>query len=83
LAISYCDGDPGHTASIYISLAHSRSVPSDLNYILLGASVPFILRREENHYRVVGEAYVKGLMFGEAIQMKRRGDLEVQTIDLH
>ncbi|KAH6850495.1 hypothetical protein B0I37DRAFT_371774 [Chaetomium sp. MPI-CAGE-AT-0009] len=35
-------------------------------WVLGGADVPFILRREgEKRYRVVGEAYVHGIMYGE------------------
>lgn len=37
-------------------------------WILNGARVPFILRREhDNRYRIVGEAYCHGIMYGEAI----------------
>jgi hypothetical protein len=40
----------------------------DLIVILLGSDVPFILRYVDNdQYRLVGEAYVHGVMQGEAI----------------
>jgi hypothetical protein len=39
----------------------------DLCCILFGAPVPFILRRDGEQYRLVGEAYVHGVMKGEAI----------------
>jgi hypothetical protein len=60
----------------YVSLADSRALPTDCICVLLGAPVPVILRRQENHY-------VHGFMYGEAIEMMRRGDLEVQTINIY
>lgn len=39
---------------------------TDEVWILKGAKVPFLLRRErENRYRIIGEAYVHGIMYGE------------------
>lgn len=43
--------------------------PSDLLCIFSGISVPFVLRKIHNKkraYRLVGQAYVNGLMYGEA-----------------
>ncbi|KAJ9634901.1 hypothetical protein H2199_008765 [Coniosporium tulheliwenetii] len=67
----------------YMGLADSRALPTDCVCVLLGASVPFVLRRQENHYLLIGEAYVHGLMYGEAIEMMRSGSLEVKTIDIY
>lgn len=39
----------------------------DLCCILFGAVVPFILRQVGSRYRVVGEAYIHGIMHGEAM----------------
>ncbi|KAG4433505.1 hypothetical protein IFR05_011014 [Cadophora sp. M221] len=42
---------------------------TDEIWILKGAKVPFILRREEgDKYRIVGEAYVHGIMYGEKLR---------------
>jgi len=49
----------------------SKSLGQDSNskdevWILMGARVPFILRKVEgNRYMIVGEAYVHGIMYGE------------------
>jgi hypothetical protein len=42
-------------------------LPRDEVWLLVGADVPFLLRREGEGYRVIGEAYVHGIMHGEAV----------------
>jgi hypothetical protein len=50
----------------------------DLVAVIKGVQVPFILRRHgESHYRLVGEAYVDGIMDGEAL-----GDANCTNITL-
>lgn len=51
----------------YLGLASKHVQPGDLITILKGAQVPMILRRENDHYLLVGEAYVDGIMDGEGI----------------
>jgi hypothetical protein len=51
--------------------------------ILFGAHVPFTLRRVAEKYRLVGEAYVDGVMRGEAIVDWMIGEMyEKQTFTL-
>ncbi|KAL8735817.1 MAG: hypothetical protein Q9166_000681 [cf. Caloplaca sp. 2 TL-2023] len=53
----------------YIGWAHHRARKDDSLYILKGCSVPVILRpRAGGGFYVVGDAYVHGLMQGEAIK---------------
>ena len=42
----------------------------DLVYVLIGADVPYILRRQcqDDKFRIIGEAYVHGIMDGEAME---------------
>lgn len=56
---------------------HARE--GDVVAILTGASVPIILRPAENFFTVVGDAYVHGIMDGEAVE-----DIEEpEWIELH
>ncbi|OCL05183.1 hypothetical protein AOQ84DRAFT_299424, partial [Glonium stellatum] len=55
----------------------------DVVCILFGADVPFILRKTETGYRLVGESYVHGIMYGEAIKMFEDGELGRQTFNIY
>jgi hypothetical protein len=46
--------------------------------IILGCSTPIVIRPQGNHFLVLGEAYVQGLMDGEALEFLKSGQCEVQ-----
>ncbi|KAG4428186.1 hypothetical protein IFR05_016330 [Cadophora sp. M221] len=55
----------------------------DLCCVLFGACVPIVLRPIEEGYKLVGEAYIQGVMKGEAVTELERGDLyEEQRFDI-
>ncbi|KAK4185047.1 hypothetical protein QBC35DRAFT_465906 [Podospora australis] len=57
------------TADNYLGLGPVSTEEGDQIWILSGAPVPFVLRQvNEGRYRVIGEAYVHGIMHGEAVQ---------------
>ncbi|KAH8796087.1 hypothetical protein F5882DRAFT_396621 [Hyaloscypha sp. PMI_1271] len=66
----------------FMGLAKFRAQATDKICILLGASVPFVLRKVDDHYLLVGEAYIRGLMDGEAIIMMQKEEVKVETIDI-
>jgi hypothetical protein len=66
----------------YIGLAHWRAEYTDCICVLRGASVPFILRPEGKWFKIVGEAYVHGFMFGHTMSMMRDGELEQKVIEI-
>src|SRR6266536_3325264 len=66
----------------YFGLGPAIMKPGDVVGVVLGASVPFILRRYGECYKVVGECYAHGLMGGEAVRMWKKGDLSADDIRL-
>lgn len=68
----------------YYSLGPCVAAPGDMCCVIAGAAVPFILRRVNGgaEYKLVGEAYVNGLMHGEVTDMVRRGGLHEENIVL-
>lgn len=54
----------------------------DLVCILNGGIVPFLLRHREEHYKLVGDAYIYGIMNGEACEQPFRADLRTRSFAL-
>lgn len=56
--------------------------PGDICCILLGANVPSVFRRTDkaSHYKLVDEAYIHGLMRGEALEAQETNDLSEEFI---
>lgn len=54
----------------------------DMVCVLLGGNVPFLLRRNERHYLLVGESYVHGFMEGKAMNELDEGRLELRDFPL-
>jgi Heterokaryon incompatibility protein (HET) len=64
----------------FLGIGPRETEPGDLVFILLGADVPYILRQQsqDDKLRLIGEAYVHGIMDGEAME----GDPAIETIAL-
>ena len=54
----------------FIGLGPRSIRPGDSVCIFGGGRVPFLLRKDGDHHRLVGESYVHGLMEGQAIDNK-------------
>lgn len=60
-----------------------RTLITDVVYVLLGAYVPFLLRKEAREaikYRLIGECYVQGVMDGQMINKVK--EQRVKKVDL-
>lgn len=66
---------PFRTNKGYIGIGPASVEQGDLAVVLLGCEVPFLLRKENAvTYRLVGEAYVHGVMFGELFEKEPKVD---------
>lgn len=52
----------------HVGLAPDTAQPGDIVCILLGHGMPCVLRREAEHYVLIGPCYVHGIMDGEVIE---------------
>ncbi|KAE9377436.1 HET-domain-containing protein [Stipitochalara longipes BDJ] len=71
------------SSSKAMGLGSTEIMEGDLICIPLGCCHPLILRKVENHYVNLGEAYVDGYMYGEAMEMLERGELKLEEFELH
>jgi hypothetical protein len=56
----------------YMGLTGSKAQYDDDLCIVFGGSVPFVLRKDANGYKLISDAYVHGLMNGEAIRLETK-----------
>jgi hypothetical protein len=75
------DGDACRPIAGY-GLGAKGLAQGDKVCILAGCSVPAILRPSGDHYTVLGDAYVPGFMFGEAMSGVQSGTYELETFFL-
>jgi len=67
----------------YVGNALELTRRGDIVCILFGCKMPVILRPKGRHFIFIGECYIHGLMFGEAIDGLRDGKFFVEEFDLH
>lgn len=65
-----------------MGLAPKDTLEGDIICVPLGCCHPMIFRQIDNHYIVVGEAYLHGYMYGKAIDMLENGELKLQQFEL-
>jgi hypothetical protein len=61
----------------YVGLAPSHSKPDDVVCIFYGCIKPFVLRRSGTGYKLLGEAYVHGIMDGEFTEKSQDAEMFV------
>jgi hypothetical protein len=61
----------------YLGWVPTPTKPGDLICIFLGSEIPFVLREEgSGYYKLIGECYIHGIMYGEALSMDGRVERE-------
>jgi len=50
--------------------------------VLYGGRTPVVLRKDTNHYRVLGPCYIHQMMDGEAVEMCDSGKLAEEEFEL-
>ena len=71
--------DTGHVGFTPVNVRHKDKV-----YVLIGCSIPVILRPDEtgDHYTVVSECYMDGFMTGEAFVPVDADEVQLQTFTI-
>jgi hypothetical protein len=67
----------------YIGTGPKVVQESDIICLLLGCPVPLIIRREDDHYLIIGWAYIYGMMNGEMMNELREGRLHLEDFIFH
>jgi hypothetical protein len=68
-----------------IGLAPPYTKPRDRIVVVFGCSSPLLLEEASDrsgHFRIRGEAYMHGFMFGEPVTMRKQGQLTKRTYNL-
>lgn len=66
-----------------MGLGPNALLADDVVCVFLGGIVPFVLRPGQGRYQLVGDAYVHGLMDGEALGHWEAGQLEKQIFEIY
>lgn len=80
-----CDGRRFFaTSGGQIGLGPAHTKPGDLICVFYGGDTPYILRKDPaaDTFEFIGEAYVHGLMYGEALEMQDQGLVSETTITI-
>lgn len=67
------------TKKRYMGWCPFNTRPGDRICILFGGQTPYVVRKEGKGYRLLGEAYIHGVMDGEVLSMP---DIKMETIRL-
>jgi len=71
------------TSGGYMGLAPKQTQLDDQMYILEGCNVPVVLRRcQEGIYTLVGDCYIHGIMYGEAVIGVDGENVKMETLTL-
>ncbi|KAJ9156609.1 HET-domain-containing protein [Pleurostoma richardsiae] len=66
-----------------IGLGPQGTKRGDWVVVLFGAAQPYVLRRERDHFIMIGEAYVHGIMNGEVTELLELGSVQTEDFELY
>ncbi|KAF2423016.1 HET-domain-containing protein [Tothia fuscella] len=70
------------TGNGYVGLGSNALRVDDVVCVLFGGRVPFVLRPCGGYYQFVGDAYVHGMMDGEAMDRYEKGEYREQIFEI-
>ncbi len=70
------------TSKGYLGVGPAVLKQGDQVCILLGGSVPFVLRKEDRDFRFLGETYISQLMDGEAVTEWSTNKSALETFEI-
>jgi hypothetical protein len=70
------------TTGGYLGLAPEEVQENDVVAILYGCNFPVVLRPHGDSYLLIGECYVDGIMDGEIMEAKERGELRYEEVEI-
>ena len=70
------------TSTGYLGLAPAELLEGDIIAVLYGCNFPVVLRPCEDKFYFIGECYVDGVMDGELMEAKERGEYQERDITL-
>ena len=80
LYASYLPGQVAFfTETGYIGLGHPETAVGDEVHLVQGSDTPFVLRKTDGHYELIGETYVHGIMDGELVD----DNTEFEWVQIH
>ena len=68
------------TSTGFLGQVPSLAQEGDVLVIPIGSAVPFVLRPRQARYQLIGQAYIHGVMMGEALQFKHLLKEEIELI---
>ncbi|RYO98467.1 hypothetical protein DL763_002203 [Monosporascus cannonballus] len=73
----------GAAGKPYAGIVPGQAKADDSIFIANGGKVPFVLRKVKDtpYYRLIGECYIHGIMYGEAVSVQHEADVEVHMLN--
>ena len=68
------------TSTGFLGQVPLHTQEGDAVVILMGSAVPFVLRQRQARHQLIGQAYIHGVMMGEALQFDHLVEEEIELV---